>query len=372
MAKTQANLQTKTARLKLKPRASRYFEVLGKGVSISYMRKAGKAGTFGVRYADDMGKEPQRTIGEADDLRKADGVRVFTYEQARDKALEIAGQKELSATEMTLHAALDAWLAGKSYTMKKSKLTTASSVRRIQAGFPAHLRLRDVTKARLVRWRDAVAEERTKDTANRYFKNLRAACRKAVGKGVAGPWDEVAPLKVTTDGNAPRALTPEEEAKLLRAAEPCLRAFLTILFATGARPSEAGQLKVSDFLDNGSLRFRASVAKTRQERIVVLDAATEEMLRNYVSGRAKDEWLLPRADGLNFAEGRYEKPFKAALAKAKLPADFTPYNLRDSHITRLLLNGAPVVMLAQRVGNSAKMIEKHYAAFTENDVRRYL
>ena len=56
------------------------------------------------------------------------------------------------------------------------------------------------------------------------------------------------------------------------------------------------------------------------------------------------------------------RPWRKALALAKLPAAITPYRLRDASIIRGLAAGLPVRLVAQLHDTSAAMIEKHYSS----------
>ena len=52
-----------------------------------------------------------------------------------------------------------------------------------------------------------------------------------------------------------------------------------------------------------------------------------------------------------------------AVKRAKLPADCTAYSLRHTHASQALLNGMNIKLLADNLGTSVAMIEKHYGKF---------
>jgi integrase len=72
--------------------------------------------------------------------------------------------------------------------------------------------------------------------------------------------------------------------------------------------------------------------------------------------------LLQRADGASWQTGRsdHNVPFYRALAAAGLPR-VVPYTLRHSSITRALLRGVPVRVVADLHDTSVAMLEKTYS-----------
>src|SRR4051812_33768083 len=80
------NIQTPTARKRLAARGKPYTTTLLPGVHIGYRAAQSGTGTFVAIGADGKGGRWQKVIGFADDKQAADGVAVFTYEQAALKA----------------------------------------------------------------------------------------------------------------------------------------------------------------------------------------------------------------------------------------------------------------------------------------------
>src|SRR6185312_14196304 len=89
MARTvrDANLETRTARLRLSIRSEPYWRGLEKGFALGYRRRS-KGGTWlARRRLADCGYAEHR-IASTDDLQDADGVAIFDYGQAQGAARE--------------------------------------------------------------------------------------------------------------------------------------------------------------------------------------------------------------------------------------------------------------------------------------------
>jgi hypothetical protein len=91
MARTvrDANLETRTARLRLPIRTEPYWRGLEKGFALGYRRRASGGTWLGRRRQADGGYVEHR-IGTTDDLQDADGVAVLDYAQAQKAARELA------------------------------------------------------------------------------------------------------------------------------------------------------------------------------------------------------------------------------------------------------------------------------------------
>ena len=80
-----ANLETRTARLRLPIRTEPYWRGLEKGFALGYRRRS-KGGTWLARRRPDDGGYVEHRIGTADDFQDADGVAVLGYGQAQKAA----------------------------------------------------------------------------------------------------------------------------------------------------------------------------------------------------------------------------------------------------------------------------------------------
>jgi hypothetical protein len=87
MARTvrDTNLETRSARLRLRIRAEPYWRGLEKGFFLGYRRRA-RGGTWLARRRLADGGYAEHRISNTDDLQDADGVAVLDYRQAQEAA----------------------------------------------------------------------------------------------------------------------------------------------------------------------------------------------------------------------------------------------------------------------------------------------
>src|SRR5580698_10291888 len=87
MARTlrDAKLDTRAARLRLKPRREPYWRAISGGMAVGY-RKGAAGGTWiGKFYSAEHGRQYQ-ALGKSDDVVDADGVHVLSFAQAQESA----------------------------------------------------------------------------------------------------------------------------------------------------------------------------------------------------------------------------------------------------------------------------------------------
>jgi hypothetical protein len=84
MARTvrDANLETRTARARLKPSGKPYYRAIDPGLHLGY-RKGKAGGKWAMRRYVGEGDYKVETIATADDSADADGVAVLDYRQAQ-------------------------------------------------------------------------------------------------------------------------------------------------------------------------------------------------------------------------------------------------------------------------------------------------
>jgi integrase len=140
---------------------------------------------------------------------------------------------------------------------------------------------------------------------------------------------------------------------------------------TGVRLVQARRLTVADLEadhpDGPRLQMPSSKkggGKKRIERTPLpISAGLAKRLKAEAAGRAEDEPLLRDSDGAAWTRTKHQLLFSRAAAAAHLPKDATAYSLRHSFITRSLLKGIPVRLVAASVDSSAAQIEHTYSKY---------
>src|SRR5262245_20221861 len=103
--------------------------------------------------------------------------------------------------------------------------------------------------------------------------------------------------------------------------------------------------------------------KRIERRPIPIPPTLVAKLQAAAADRPADAPLLQRPDGAAWHSGHsdHSRPFERALAAASLPK-VVPYAMRHSSITRALLRGVPVRVVADQHDTSVAMIERNYAS----------
>ena len=150
---------------------------------------------------------------------------------------------------------------------------------------------------------------------------------------------------------------------------PAFGLYVEVHAATGARTSQIALLDVSDLhagkepklMVPSSLKGKNRRTRTRKPMPIAPSLAMR--LKQAAAGRDASEPLLPMKDGERWTCGRHRIPFHKAAEAAHLPDGATMYCLRHTAITRALLAGVPVRLVAASFDTSVAMIEKTYCKF---------
>ncbi len=187
----------------------------------------------------------------------------------------------------------------------------------------------------------------------------------------------------------PKAMSVDDVTRLLDAASvgdtPAAlrdRALLELLYASGARISEAVGLDVDDVLaagagaDDGVATVRL-LGKGNKERLVPLGSYAMRALEAYlVRGRPV---LAARGRGtpavfLNTRGGRLSRQsawavLRASADRARLAGDVSPHTLRHSFATHLLEGGADVRVVQELLGHASVTTTQVYTLVTADTLR---
>jgi len=178
----------------------------------------------------------------------------------------------------------------------------------------------------------------------------------------------------------PKAVTVDQMAALLRAAEgeePVAlrdRALLELLYATGARISEAVGLDVDDVDDTGVLRVRGKGGK---QRIVPIGSYARAAVDDYLvrvrpvfAARGPSTpalFLGPR--GARMSRQTAWLVIQAVSERAELAAHISPHTFRHSFATHLLAGGADIRVVQELLGHSSVATTQLYTLVTIEALR---
>ena len=220
----------------------------------------------------------------------------------------------------------------------------------------------------------------TASSLARMLSTVRGLHRFLLEEGVveADVAHEVKPPKLSS--RLPKAISVDQVTALLAATDgeslQNLRdkALLELLYATGARVSEAVNLNVDDVIDAEVVRL---TGKGSKQRIVPLGSYARTAIDAYLvrarpvlsaRGRATPALFLGMR-GSRVSRQSAWLIIRAAAERAHLDAEISPHTLRHSFATHLLSGGADVRVVQELLGHSSVATTQIYTLVTADTLR---
>jgi integrase len=401
-----AALDSRTARLKLKPRREPYWKAIQRGVHLGYRRLAGASGSWNVR-AYSNGAYRFDGIGTADDLADADGVTVLDFWQAVEtvrqrmngeapaRRLRKGGTVADVMADYLAHLQAEG-RAAHSITDTKSRIN----------GFVlptlGNLKADELTTDDLQKWRNGLVKHaprlRTKSgqkqkhrdigdsddakrsrraTINRTWTVLRAGLNHAFHSDKIASdkaWRKVKPFRAV-DAARVRYLSVAEAKRLINSCQGDFRLLVRAALCTGARYGELCALTVADFnADVGTLAIRKS--KSGKPRHIVLTDEGRALFAEITAGRSGNELILPKTNGNAWAMSHQLRPMAEAVERAKIKPAISFHGLRHTWASLAVMGGMPLMVVAKNLGHTdTRMVEKHYGhlapSYVADTVRKH-
>ena len=321
MARTvrEAVLATRSARLRLPPRAKPYWRVIEQGLHVGYRRR-GTGGTWIARRRNERGIYRETKLGLADDLQDANGDTVLDFAQAQRNARTwwtheqrlASGLESIPAGPYTVARAMADYLEDYRRRGGKACDSIESVARRNILPELGSVSVVKLTTRRLLEWHRAIAERprcwrsragevnvaafdrkdaeavrRRRATANRVLTYLKAALNHAWRAGLVpsdDAWRRVKPFR-SVDAPVIRYLTHDEIPRLLNACQGAFGDLVHAALLTGCRYGELCRLNVADYnRDVETLTIRE--AKSGWVRHVTLTGESPELMERLICGRS--------------------------------------------------------------------------------------
>ncbi|HET7315978.1 MAG TPA: tyrosine-type recombinase/integrase [Sphingomicrobium sp.] len=387
-------LETRNARERLRQSRRPYWRTISIGCHIGYYRGS-RGGTWIARCRQKGAKGYfQKSLGEADDLREANGVTILSFSQAQARARdwfdEVFKARHGRPDRYTVGDALDDYLerfTGKS--LEKTRHTIERHIRPVLGNCPVC----ELTTAELTRFQCELATRRSvyranrkgeakprpddgdsarrgKANSNRIFTPLKAALNRAFNEGKVPDdtaWRRVKPFRKVSVARI-RYFTRAEVDALLTAAEPWFRAVIQGALFTGARWSEIFQMKVRDVdLRSGTLLFPET--KGGRPRYVHLTDDGIRFFARHCAGKQLNDPVFVNQHGRCLGPSHQIRPMKMTCLKAGVDAAGF-HILRHTYGSTLAMAGVPLAVIADALGHADERItRKHYAHLSPSYVR---
>jgi integrase len=365
-----AHLGSRTARADLRSSGQPYYRAIDAGLHLGY-RRGKKAGRWVMRRYLGGERYLVETIGIADDLSDADGVKVLSYHQAQARLRVLAGERNKGEGEdptapMTVAKVLESYLCwldshGKAGATARNRAENdiLPHLGEIEIGRLTTKALRQwlldlSAQPRRVRGKigkpsrslePPTTEEdkrRRRASANRSLTILKAAlnrafCEKQVLSDSA--WRSVKPFREAESARL-RYLSRDEALRLHNAAEVHFRSLVNAALLTGCRYGELIRLHVADFnRDVGTLLIRTS--KSGKPRHVVLTREGTSFFERLCVGRSGDGVMLVKADGGRWGASHQARPMLDACGRAQISPPLNFHQLRHTYASHMVMDGVP-------------------------------
>jgi integrase len=367
-------LESRSARLKLPKRGKPYWVRIDRGLALGY-RRIETAGPWIVRKATGDGNSWIKNFAHADDYQESNCDAVLTFFEAQSIARTIARDGEASGGLITVSVAIDRYRddlrarGGREYNASLARTHLPPAL----LSKPVSL----LTTRDLRTFRDNLLKGRTKASANRVIAPLSAALQLAASLDarITNQTAWKVGLKKFPGADAGRArnvvLTDAQVRQVVELAYEESAEFgrlIETMATTGARRSQVARLTVGDLQDGREPRLmmpsslKGKGTKRIDRRPVPVPASLAAKLQQAAGNRPPGALLLLQPDGAPWGVN-LRRPFRAIVEKAGLdPTEVTSYALRHSSITRQLLRGVPIRVVAHAHDTSVPMIEKSYSA----------
>jgi hypothetical protein len=369
-----SSLETRTARLKLAVDRKPYNgPKLSRGVHLLYRRNKTN-GTWVLKASNGHGAYWTKAIAEADDFDESNGEQILTFFEAQDKAKKLArGQDADAGRPATVSEALDDYAAD--LEVRGAGATNASVPRHhlTPALLSKPVSLLAVKELRA--WRNERAKAMPASSVNRMCKSLKAALNLAAAHDDritnAKAWRVgLAALPEADDTESNLVLSDEQRRDVVSASYAISAEFglYVEVHTTGARSGQIALLDVGDLHAGAEPRLmmpsslKGKNRKTRTRKPMPITPGLAQRLKAVAAGRDAAEPLL-LLDGERWSSAEHRLPFAEAAKAARLPDGASIYCLRHTAITRALLAGVPVRLVASSFDTSVSMVEKTYSKF---------
>jgi integrase/recombinase XerD len=261
---------------------------------------------------------------------------------------------------------------------------TIAAYRRDLATWSQHIGVRAIDSLTTTDVTDFLAARRGAGLAassiTRTLSTIRSFHRYLVAEGLATTDPTGAVIGPGRTQRLPHALTIDQVSALLDSTETESpvglrdRAILELMYATGARVSEAVGLVVDDVHADDVLDAITLTGKGNKQRVVPVGRFAREAVAAYlVRGRpallAKGRGtpaLFLGARGAPLSRQNVFLLIRAAAERANITATISPHTLRHSFATHLLRGGADIRVVQELLGHSSVATTQIYTFVTRD------
>jgi integrase len=366
------SIQSKSARKALKPRKEPYWSRIETGFFIGYRKLDQGDGTWIARKRLENGRQKYQALGTFEQFDHA-------VKEARKWAMRL--DQGVTDFAGTIEAACKAYVqyikqkkgsdASRDPEGRFTRLVYGTAFGRVPLEKLNPARVRDWLSAQIPSNANPEELRKAKASANRNLNTLKAALNRALKDQLVSTdagWKSVS--RYGSAGKGRTGFLSLEERQNLRAnASDALRALITGLLMTMARPGELAHAKVADFDPKaGTLRLDG---KTGQ-RTIPLSTKAVEFFNEQSRSKLPTAPLITSDLGTQWNKDRWKKQFRQAAKASGLPNEIVLYSLRHAAISEAISSGMGAFTVAKIAGTSTKMIDDNYGHLQQEIARSAL
>lgn len=349
-----------------------------------------------ARFGYKRNKTITMRFGEPDDVMRADGVIIFSFEQAMQKALELCLEISKSPSAfispqgkyrrlpeppprspyLIIHALLD--YHQRQVSLGK-RINPDESVMRVSI-LPhlGHVELANLTSNDIRDWLETVLKaaprlaarrpsnihfvrrennalyrDRRLGAANRCLRVLKAALQLAYENEHCesdAVWKRIKFYR-RRPPKPPRYLERDEIRRLVEDCEPDLRCLVVAALLTGCRANELLKLRVADY-HRSLKRIYVTDDKTMKARHVSLSQEGREFFDRVTSFRNPKEYLLLRKDGRPWIKGSYLYRLHRTCNRVNIVPVIGLHDLRRTFASHAVMGGVPIPVVSKQLGHA--------------------
>jgi len=374
----------KKPRLKLTPQGKPYWHEIKLGLSLGYRRRPVGAGTWSVRMADGKGGNTITKFASADDFDEADMLTILSFDQACDKARELAGAGAKSGGGgrlVTIFEAIDNYQAD--LIRRKADKLNATHLRFNMSEALGNKPIAVCVGNDFTTWRNSLLTDKglkigSADRLGRILKaalNLAARADKRITN--SAEWRNSLTKLNDNDESVRNVILPGDiERSIIDTGYEIdheLGLWCHLLSDTGNRESQCCRLEVIDFQRDRIMMPSSLKGKGRKRthKPLPISAELAANLKAHTAGKPRNAPLLAPFRKLSEEFRKITTVLgldtEAARTKAGLVDEVTPYALRHSSIVRHLMKGTPTRLVASAHDTSVAEIERTYSRYIVSD-----
>lgn len=410
---TEDRLGEPSFRRTLQPKRGPYFVSPMMGRAIGYRRLAIPEGRWIARIGKVGGGYVEKTLGQADDVRNADGQVVLNFRQATDHANRwfespahlnvrvearrhgkceqiclcpigsqytvghaiaeyVEWKRNFQAYEsfVSTVAVANAYILPQLGNIPCSELTTdqarsifllVESTRRKRGSSQENIRIDPESL-------DSDSRRKRRITANNTFTLLRTALNKAFREGKIesdAAWRHIK-LFAHVFIARPTALSWHEAKVMVDSAPADIRRLILAALYTGCRVTELYKIRAGD-LHSTRKALYIHPLKNYRGRTIALPDEGYDFFRSLILAKGKDAVVLVRDDGGDWNASYLAKRFRRLCRKLGHSDEVVFHSLRHTYASLLLQAGTSPIVVARQLGHvTMATVIKTYAHVTDD------